>query len=159
MQSEHIFGITPLEGCFLKPNFIKEQEASRLLSFLRIKAPLRKLPLLGDILFQRYKMNKIINRILSVGDKFITAMHLRQLGFTHCACRTITKNKEGIKKIEETGDSIYIYQIKLDKACFQHNMADGGFKDWPRRTPSDKVLHDKALKISTGTCFSVLKNF
>ena len=64
-----------------------------------------KLPLLGDILFQRYKMNEIMNRILSVGDKFIIAMHLRQLGFTHCACRSITKNKEGIKKIEETGDS------------------------------------------------------
>ena len=34
-----------------------------------------------------------------------------------------TKNKERILKFKETGDSRYIYHHKLDKACFQHNMA------------------------------------
>ena len=33
----------------------------------------------------------------------------------------------------KTGDSRYIYQKKLDKACFQHDMAHGDFKDLPRR--------------------------
>ena len=27
------------------------------------------------------------------------------------------------KKIKQIGDSIFIYQNELDKACFQHNMA------------------------------------
>ena len=34
-----------------KLRFIKEQEASGLLSMLEIKTPLKKIPLLGDILF------------------------------------------------------------------------------------------------------------
>ena len=38
------------------------------------------------------------------------------------------------KKIKETGDSRYIYQNELDKACFQHDMAYGDFKDLNRRT-------------------------
>ena len=37
-----------------KLRFIKEQEASGLLSMLEIKTPLKKIPLLGDILFKMY---------------------------------------------------------------------------------------------------------
>ena len=46
-------------------------------------------------------------------------MHLRQLSFTftYSACGSFTKNKERIKKFKETGDSRYIYQNELDKAC------------------------------------------
>ena len=51
------------------------------------------------------------------------------------------------KKIKETGDSRYIYQNELDKACFQHDMAYGDFKDL-NRTFADKVLHDKTFKIA-----------
>ena len=75
-------------------------------------------------------------------------MHLRQPGFTCSACGPFTKNKERIKKFKETGDSRYIYQNKLDKACFQHDMAYGDFKDLARRTASDKVLRDKAFNIA-----------
>ena len=39
-------------------------------------------------------------------------------------------NKE--KKIKETADSRYIYQRELDKDCFQHGMAYGGFKNLKR---------------------------
>ena len=49
------------------------------------------------------------------------------------------------KKDEETGDSRYIYQDELDKACFQHDMDYGDFKDLNRRTTADKVLHHKAF--------------
>ena len=42
----------------------------------------------------------------------------------------------------------YIYQNELDKACFQHDMAYGDFKDLTRRTASDEVLHDKALNFA-----------
>ena len=43
---------------------------------------------------------------------------------------------------------IYIYQKKLDKTCFQHDVAYGDFKYLPRRTASDKVLPDKAFNIA-----------
>ena len=50
-------------------------------------------------------------------------MHLRQPGFIFSACGPFTKNKERIQNFKETGDSRYIYQNKLDKACFQNYMA------------------------------------
>ena len=58
--------------------FIKEQEASELLSSLRIKTALRKNFLVGPLLFQRYKMNEIVNKFLLARDKFIPEMHLTQ---------------------------------------------------------------------------------
>ena len=58
------------------------------------------------------------------------------------------KNKKRIQKFKETGDTNYIYKNELDKACFQHDMAYGDFKDLKRRTFSDKVLRDKAFNIA-----------
>ena len=75
-------------------------------------------------------------------------MHLKQPRFTYSACRPITKNKERIQKFKETGDLNYIYKSELDKACFQHDMAYGDFKDLKRRTASDKVLRDKVFNIA-----------
>ena len=75
-------------------------------------------------------MNEIINSFLLAGDKFITEMHLRQPRFTYSASRPFAKNKERMKKIEETGDSKYIYQNELNNACFQHDMTYGGFKEF-----------------------------
>ena len=53
-----------------------------------------------------------------------------------------------IQKFKETGDTSYIYKNELDKACFQHDMAYGDFKDLKRRTGSDKILRDKAFNIA-----------
>ena len=83
-------------------------------------------------------MNEIVNKFLLAGDKFMPEMHLRQSLFTYSACGPFTKNKEIIQKFKETGNSRYIYQNELDKACFQHDMAHGDFKDLTRRTASDK---------------------
>ena len=93
-------------------------------------------------------MNEIVNKFLLAGDKFMPEMHLRQPGFTYSACGSFTKNKERIQKFKETGDSRYIYQNELDKACFQHDMTYRDFKDVARRTTSDKTLDDKAINIA-----------
>ena len=93
-------------------------------------------------------MNKIVNKFLFAGDKFMPEMHLKQPEFTYSACGPFTKNKEQIQKFKETGDTSYIYKNELDKACFQHNMAYGDFKDSKRRTTSDKILRDKAFNIA-----------
>ena len=95
-----------------------------------------------------YKMNEIVNKFLLAGDKFMPEMHLKQPGFTYSACGPFTKNKERIQKFKETGDTSYIYKNELDKACFQHDMAYGDFKDLARRIASDKVLRDKAFNIA-----------
>ena len=63
-----------------------------------------------------YKMNELVNKFLSAGDKFMPKKHLRQPTFTYSTIVT----------------------------CFQHDLAYGDFKDFPRRTTSDKVFSDKA---------------
>ena len=90
-------------------------------------------------------MNDIINKFLLVGDKFMPEMNLRQPRFTYSACGPFTKTKERIQKFKQTGDSRYIYRNQLDKACFQHYMAFGDFKDLKRRTAADNVLRVKHL--------------
>ena len=75
-------------------------------------------------------------------------MHLRQPQFTYSACGPFTKNKERIQKFQETGDSRYIYENELDKACFQHDMAYRDFKNLAKRTAADKFLRDKAFNIA-----------
>ena len=86
-------------------------------------------------------MNKIVNKFLLVGDKFIPEMHLKQLGFTYSACGPFTKNKERIERKKQRNiDSIY--RNELDKTCFQHDMTNGKTKDLAKRTQSDKVLRD-----------------
>ena len=43
------------------------------------------------------------------------------------------KKQRKNKKFKETGDSRYIYQNELDKACFQHDMASGDFENLTKR--------------------------
>ena len=92
-------------------------------------------------------MKEIVNKFLLVGDKFMPEIHLRQPGFTYSACGPFTKKKERIQKFKETGDTSYIYKNELDKACFQHDMAYGDFKDLAKRNAADKVLRNKAFKM------------
>ena len=63
-------------------------------------------------------MNEIVNKFLLALDKCMLEVHLKQPGFTYNACGLFIKNKERIQKFKETGDSPYIYQNELDKACF-----------------------------------------
>ena len=74
-----------------KSRFLKEQVAKDLLSHLRLKTRLNKIPLLGDILFCLYIMNEIVNKFLMAGDKFMSDMHLKQPDFTYSACGSFTK--------------------------------------------------------------------
>ena len=89
-------------------------------------------------------MNEIISNSL-----FIPEMHFRHPGFTYSTCEPFTKNKKRMRKLKERGYSRYISLNKLDKACFQQDMAYGDFKDVPRRTAPDKVLRDIAFNNAT----------
>ena len=68
-------------------------------------------------------MNDIVNKFLLAADRFMPEMHLKQPQFTYSACGPF-------------------------KACFQHDMAYGDFKDLTRGTTADKVLRDKAFNIA-----------
>ena len=93
-------------------------------------------------------MNNIINKFLLAGDKFMPGMHLRQPQFTYSACRPFTKHKKRIQKFKETGDTNYIYNNELDKACFAHDAAYSDSIDLIKRTVADKILKNKAFDIA-----------
>ena len=59
----------------------------------------------------------------------------------------LQKIKKEKEKFKETEGSQYIFQNKLDKACFQHDMTYGDFKDLNRRTLAE-VLRDKSFNIA-----------
>lgn len=84
------------------------------------------------------KMNNAINKFLLVGYNFMPQMHLNWPGFTHNAWRLFTKKKQ-----QENKNLIYIYQTELNKACLQHNMICGAYKNLPRRATHDKVLKNQ----------------
>ena len=46
-------------------------------------------------------MNKIVNKILLTGDRFIPKLHLRQPGFTYNACGPFTKHPERNQKFKK----------------------------------------------------------
>ena len=90
-------------------------------------------------------MNETVNRFLLEGGTFMSEIQLRQPGLTQSACGPFTKSKERIQNFKETGYSQYIYQNKLDKAYFQHDVAYEDFKDSTRRKVSDKILRDISI--------------
>ena len=45
---------------------------------------------IGNTLFQKYKMNAILNNFLLAGDQFLPEMHLRHSGFSYSACGPFT---------------------------------------------------------------------
>ena len=58
-------------------------------------------------------MNKTVNKFILACGKFIPGIHLKEPGFTYCACGTFTKSNEIIQTFKETGDSRYTYQKKI----------------------------------------------
>ena len=57
-------------------------------------------------------MNKIVNKLLLAGDKFMTWMHLRQPGFTYSTCGPL---KTKIKKESKNYKKQEIYDIFIKK--------------------------------------------
>ena len=94
-------------------------------------------------------MNKVINKLLLAGDKFMPEMHLKQPQFVYSACGPFTRHKERIKEFKRTGETRYIYRNELNKACFQHDSAYADHKYLINRIKSDKVLRDKAYNIAS----------
>ena len=78
-------------------------------------------------------MNKIVNKFLLAGDKFIPKLHTRKPWFTCRACRLFTKTCERIQKFRETGHLKHIYKNELDNACFPHDAAYSDSKDLAKK--------------------------
>ena len=74
-------------------------------------------------MFQRYKLNGIVNKFLLAGDKCLYEKDWRKPSLTYSTCRPFTENKERIQNFKDTRGSRYIFQNEIDIACFEHDMA------------------------------------
>ena len=90
-------------------------------------------------------MNKIINKFLLTGDKFVSELHLKQPGFTYSVCGQFTKHRERIQNLKHLK---HLYRNELDKACFAYHAAYSDSKGLANRTISDKILKDRAYEIA-----------
>ena len=64
----------------------------------------------------------------------------------------LLKHKKEFKNLcKQEKQIIFIYRNDLDKACFQHDMAYGKYKDLNKRTDSDKVVRDKAFEVASNS--------
>ena len=68
-------------------------------------------------------MNKIVNKLLLAGDKFMPELHLRPPGFTYSVCGPFTKYCERIQKFREIGNFKHLCRNELDKVCFARDAA------------------------------------
>ena len=94
-------------------------------------------------------MNKIINKFLLTGDKFMPEIHLKQPTFIYSACGPFINHRERIENLRETGNLKHLYRNELDKAvCFAHDTAYSDSKDLAKRTILDKILKDRAYEIA-----------
>ena len=70
----------------------------------------------------------------------------------------LLETKEEYKNLKKQEIQDTYYQNKLDKACFQHDMAYGYSKYLPRRASSDKILRDKVFDIAKNPQYDELMN-
>ena len=98
-------------------------------------------------------MNKIINKLLLTGDKFMPELHLKQPRFTYSACGPFTKHRERIQKFREAANLKRLYRNELDKPCFAHDAAYPDSKDLAKRTISDRIFNDRAFEIAKNCGF------
>ena len=86
--------VTVEQWYYQNVQYVAVKNQDLLKDYLGIKTPLSKVLILGNILFWMHiKMNKIVNKFLLAGDKFMPEMHLKQPGLTYSACEPFTKNK------------------------------------------------------------------
>ena len=74
-------------------------------------------------------MNKIINKFLFTGNKFMPQLHLKQPGFTYSACGSFIKHHERIQN--DAHDAAYFDSNNLAK-----------------RTIPEKILRDRTYEIA-----------
>ena len=55
-------------------------------------------------------MNKIINKFLLTGDKFMPELHLKQPKFTYSASGPFTKHRKRIQKFSKAGNLKHLYR-------------------------------------------------
>ena len=81
-------------------------------------------------------MTEAVNKFLWTGPKFMPELHIRQPGFTYSSADHCERNQ----LFKETDDLHYNYKIKLDKACFAHDVVYADYSnDVAKKTVSEKI--------------------
>ena len=81
-------------------------------------------------------MNKIHNKYLLAGYKFMLEFLLRHPRFIYSACRPFSQRRETIRKFRETRNLNHLCRNGLDKDCFAHDAAFSDSNYLAKRTIS-----------------------
>ena len=92
----------------------------------------------------QFKTNRVSNKFLQTGDRFMPEMYSRQPGFTYSVCRPFTKHRDRIQKFREASNLKHLKRNGLDKTCFAYDTAQSDNKDL---AISGKILKDRAYEI------------
>ena len=102
--------------------------------------------------------NDIINKFLLAGDKFMPELHLVDpILKIYSAWGPFTKHTKRIQGFLNTSKLSYIYKNHLDETYFQLDMAYNKFLNLEKRTQSDIVLKNTALKIANNPKYNGYK--
>ena len=93
-------------------------------------------------------MNKIVNKFLLAGDKFMPELHWKHLGFIYSTRGPYIKHRKRIQKFKETDYLNYIFKNKLDRASFAHDTGLSDSKDLAKRTIPNKISKDRTHEIA-----------
>ena len=63
-------------------------------------------------------MNKVINKLLLAGNKFMPEMHLRQPQFVYSACGPFTRHKKEFKNLNKQVIRVIFIEMNLIKFVF-----------------------------------------
>ena len=102
----------------------------------------------NNILKDYFKINKIINKFLLNGDRFMPEPHLKQPAFIHSFNGWFTKHRERIQNFRKTGNLKHLFKHELGRACFTHDKAYFDSKDLAKRNISGKISKDRAYEIA-----------
>ena len=81
-------------------NLLNSKKQKDYLSSLGLRTPLNK-SIRRYFVLIKYKMNKLINKFLLAGDRFMPEIHLRQPQFTYSACGPFTRHEGEFKSLKK----------------------------------------------------------
>ena len=95
-------------------------------------------------------MKNVTNKFLLAENKFVPEMYLKQPGLMYRCIVLVGSSQMTKQELRKSGDSRYICKNEIDKIYLQHDMTNGNFKYFLRKTASNKVWPDKAFEIVIG---------
>ena len=109
-----------------------------------------------------YKMNKIVNKFLLVGDKFKPEMYLKQPGFTYSACGLFTKTKDLVKRTQsDKALKDKAFKIASDPKYdgYQRGLASMVYKFFDKKSKGSGIINEPNYQLANELHKPIIRKF